>query len=99
MLVPPTSSLPVTEAENILPHDEQLARRWAVNSGDHIQQGGLARAFEELADVADLDNFCLCRCIGSKCRAHDCPLILILAPSFKSAGAAIMTLSPPTNPL
>src|ERR1700730_3887381 len=53
---------------------------------------------EDLADAANLYDFCargyvrLCDC------AHDCPLILILSPSFNVEGAAVITLSPPTSP-
>src|SRR5919109_4664473 len=55
-------------------------------------------ALENLADVACLNNFGLRSDVSSSSSAHDCPLIFILFPSFKSCGPEVMTSSPPFNP-
>src|SRR6266550_766812 len=44
MLVAPVGRLRVAEAEYVLAQHQQVARRGTVNGGNHIQQGGLARA-------------------------------------------------------
>src|SRR6476646_6684785 len=55
-------------------------------------------ALENLAYVAGLDHLGLNCGVGNGSCAHDCPLILILSPSFKSCGAEVMTSSPPLRP-
>src|SRR5579872_4531627 len=65
-----------------------------VIEGLHLKRVPL----KDFADVAGLDNSCLRRSARYRCCAHDCPLILIFCPSFKSCGAVVMTFSPPTNP-
>ena len=125
--VAPVGGLRVAEAKHVLAEHQQLAGGGAVDRGDHVQQGRLARArrahqreelaprdfdrnvveslhfkriaFENLADVAYLHDFGLRRNIRNRSCAHDCPLILILSPSFKLGGAVVMTFSPPTKPV
>src|ERR1700723_2811803 len=48
-------------------------------------------ALENLADVAGLYHRGLNCGMGNSSCAHDCPLILIFSPSFKSCGAAVIT--------
>src|SRR6195256_2061326 len=55
-------------------------------------------ALEDFADIASLNDFCLGGDIIDSSSAHDCPLILIFCPSFRSAGPAVTTSSPPFKP-
>src|SRR5438094_10537073 len=55
-------------------------------------------AFEHLADISCLDHPGLSSDINCNSSAHDCPLILILFPSFKSCGPEVITSSPPFKP-
>src|SRR6478609_6533853 len=55
-------------------------------------------ALENLTDVAGLHHLGLDCGMGNGSCAHDCPLILILSPSFRSCGAEVMTSSPPLRP-
>ena len=67
--------------------------------GDVVERLDLESvALEDLADVAGLHHFGLdCGMRNGSC-AHDCPLILILSPSFKFCGAVVITSSPPFRP-
>src|SRR5258708_13650920 len=66
--------------------------------GDIVQRFDFKSiALENLADAADLHNLGRRSPVFSGSSAHDCPLILILSPSFKLGGAVVMTLSPPTR--
>src|SRR3982074_248521 len=53
---------------------------------------------ENLADAANLNHSRSGGHIGFSDCAHDCPLILIFCPSFRSAGPAVTTSSPPFKP-
>src|SRR6185369_4755761 len=56
-------------------------------------------ALENFADVAGLHHLGLSGGMRNGCRCvHDCPLILIFSPSFKSAGPDVITSSPPLSP-
>src|SRR5205823_7591270 len=55
-------------------------------------------ALENLAHIPNLNHLGLGSGICSSSSAHDCPLILILSPSFKFCGPAVMTSSPPLRP-
>src|SRR5215469_10821041 len=126
VLIAPARRLSIVESENIFVQNQQLARRRAVDSGNHIQQSCLAGAgrphkreelaarnfdgnvvegfhlegiaFKDFADVARLNDSGLSSDVGSSSSAHDCPLIFILFPSFKSGGPPVMTSSPPFKP-
>src|SRR5947199_1689550 len=62
-----------------------------VVEGFHLE--GIA--FEHLADISGLDDPGLSSDISCNSSAHDCPLILILFPSFISLGTEWITSSPP----
>src|SRR5581483_381328 len=80
------------------PHQCQELSLGDVN-GDIIERGDLKRVtLENLAHTSDLNNFRSGGDIGLRNCAHDCPLILILSPSFNVAGAVVITSSPPTSP-
>src|SRR5439155_519830 len=67
--------------------------------GDIVQRFHLEGiAFEHLADISRLDDPGLSSDISCSSSAHDCPLILILFPSFKSCGPEVITSSPPFKP-
>src|SRR5438067_1956655 len=67
--------------------------------GDIVQRFHLEGiAFEHLADISGLDDPGLSSDISCNSSAHDCPLILILFPSFKSCGPEVITSSPPFKP-
>src|SRR5581483_6898385 len=69
--------------------------------GDVVQSRNLeCVALEYLADAAHLNDFSLRPGPrSSSSSAHHCPFILILSPSFNVAGPAVITSSPPFNPL
>src|SRR5438876_9345186 len=67
--------------------------------GDIVQRFHLEGiAFEHLADISRLDDPGLSSDLSCSSSAHDCPLILILFPSFKSCGPEVITSSPPFKP-
>ena len=81
------------------PHQRQELAAGDVD-GDVVERGHFKSvALENLAYRAGLDDLAahgrLCR--WCCCGTHDCPLIRIFCPSFKSAGPAVITFSPPTS--
>src|ERR1043166_1759660 len=64
-----------------------------------IQRSHFKRiTLEDLADTVSLNDFGFSSDVVHSSCTHDCPLILILSPSFTSAGPVVTTSSPPFNP-